>query len=36
MGLKVLPSHIIYEASSMSREKGTEELKNYKKQLLKL
>jgi len=24
MGLKVLPSHIIYEASSMSREKRTE------------
>ena len=36
MGLKVLPSHIIYEASSMSREKGTEELKNYRKQLLEL
>jgi NAD(P)H dehydrogenase (quinone) len=35
MGLKVLPSHIIYEASSMSREKGTEELKNYKTHLLK-
>ena len=35
MGLKVLPSYIIYEVSSMSREKGTEELKNYKTHLLK-
>ena len=35
MGLKVLPSHIIYEASSMSREKGTEELEKYKTHLLK-
>ncbi len=34
MGMKVLPSHIIYEASSMSRERGAEELEKYKKSLL--
>jgi NAD(P)H dehydrogenase (quinone) len=34
MGMKVLPSHIIYEASSMSRERGAEELEKYKKRLL--
>jgi len=34
MGMKVLPSHIIYEASSMSRGKGAEELEKYKKSLL--
>jgi NAD(P)H dehydrogenase (quinone) len=31
--MKVLPSHIIYEASSMSRERGAEELEKYKKRL---
>jgi NAD(P)H dehydrogenase (quinone) len=35
-GMKVLPSHVIYEASSMSREKGIEELKKYRNELLKL
>jgi NAD(P)H dehydrogenase (quinone) len=34
MGMKVLPSHIIYEGSSMSRERGAEELEKYKKSLL--
>jgi len=36
MGMKVLPSHVIYEASSMSRERGTEELEKYRKRLLEL
>jgi NAD(P)H dehydrogenase (quinone) len=36
MGMRVLPSYIIYEVSSMSRERGTEELDKYKKRLLKL
>jgi NAD(P)H dehydrogenase (quinone) len=36
MGMKALPSHIIYEASSMSRERGAEELENYRKRLLEL
>jgi NAD(P)H dehydrogenase (quinone) len=36
MGVKVFPSHIIYEASSMPREKGVEELEKYRKSLLKL
>lgn len=36
MGMKALPSHIIYEASSMSREKGSEELEMYRKTLLEL
>ena len=35
MGLKVLPSHIIYEASNMLKERGTKELEKYKTQLLK-
>jgi len=34
MGMKVLPSYIIYEASNMLKERGTKELKNYKTQLL--
>lgn len=34
MGMKVLPSFIIYEASSMSRERGAEELEKYKNRLL--
>lgn len=33
MGVKMLPSHVIYEASSMSREKGAEELEKYKNRL---
>jgi len=36
MGIKVLPSHIIYEASSMSRGRGIEELEMYKKRLLEI
>ncbi|WP_292391491.1 NAD(P)H-dependent oxidoreductase [Methanosarcina sp. UBA5] len=36
MGMKVLPSYIIYEASSMSREKGTEELEKYRHRILDL
>ena len=36
MGMKVLPSHVIYEASSMSRERGAEELEKYRKRLLEL
>ncbi len=36
MGMKVLPSHIIYEASSMSKERGTEELEKYRKTLFDL
>jgi NAD(P)H dehydrogenase (quinone) len=36
MGMKVLPSFIIYEASSMSRERGAEELEKYRKKLLEL
>jgi len=35
MGLKVLPSHIIYEASNMLKGRGTKELEKYKTQLLK-
>jgi NAD(P)H dehydrogenase (quinone) len=36
MGMKVLPSVIIYEASSMSRERGAEELEKYKNRLLEI
>lgn len=36
MGMKVLPSIIIYEASSMSRKRGAEELEKYRKRLLEL
>lgn len=36
MGMKVLPSCIIYEASSMSKERGTEELEKYRKKLLEI
>lgn len=36
VGMKVLPSHIIYEASSQSREKGTWELENYRQKFLEL
>lgn len=36
MGLKVLPSYVIYEAGSMSRERGAEELKKYRKRLHEL
>lgn len=36
MGLKVLPSHIIYEASGMSRERGIEELEKYKQKIFRL
>jgi len=36
MGLKVLPSYIIYEVSGMSREKGLEELEKYQNRLLEI
>ena len=36
MGMEVIPSHIIYEVSSMSKERGTEELEKYKKTLFEL
>jgi NAD(P)H dehydrogenase (quinone) len=36
MGMRVLPSYVIYEASSMTRERGTEELEKYRKRLLEL
>jgi len=36
MGMKVLPSYIIYEVSGMSRERGTEELEKYRKRLFEI
>lgn len=36
MGMKVLPSFIVFEASGMKQEKGAEELERYKKRLLEL
>lgn len=36
MGMKVLPSYIIYEVSGISREKGAEELEKYGKKILEL
>lgn len=36
MGMKVLPSFIVYEASAMKQEKGAEELEKYKKRILEL
>ncbi len=36
MGMKVLPSHIIYEASSLSKEKGDEELEKYRNRILEV
>jgi NAD(P)H dehydrogenase (quinone) len=36
MGMKVLPSYIIYEVSSMSRERGAEELEEYRHRILDL
>jgi NAD(P)H dehydrogenase (quinone) len=36
MGMKVLPSFIIYEASSMKREEGAEELERYRQRILEL
>jgi NAD(P)H dehydrogenase (quinone) len=36
MGMKVLPSHIIYEVSSLSKEKGAEELEKYRKRIFEL
>ncbi len=36
MGMKTLPSYIIYEVSSISREKGNEELEKYKQRILDL
>jgi Putative NADPH-quinone reductase (modulator of drug activity B) len=34
MGMDVLPSYIIYEASSMSKERGTKELEKYRYRIL--
>lgn len=36
MGMKVLPSYIIYEVGSISREKGTEILENYRQRVFEL
>ena len=36
MGMNVLPSHIIYEVSLMSRERGAEELEDYRHRILDL
>jgi NAD(P)H dehydrogenase (quinone) len=36
MGIKVLPSYIIYKVSSMSMEKGAEVLEKYRKRLLEI
>lgn len=36
MGMGVLPSFIIYEASAMKRERGAEELERYKKRISEL
>ncbi len=36
MGMKVLPSFIVYEASAMKQEKGAEELERYRKRILEL
>lgn len=36
MGMKVLPSFIVYEASAMKRERGAEELEKYKKRISEL
>ncbi|KKI00311.1 hypothetical protein EO95_01205 [Methanosarcina sp. 1.H.T.1A.1] len=36
MGMKVLPSYIIYEVSSFSKEKGAEELEKYRKRILEI
>lgn len=36
MGMEVLPSYVIYGASSMFREKGAEELGKYRKRLFEI
>jgi len=36
MGMQVLPSHIIYEVSGFSKEKGAEELEKYRQRLRQL
>ncbi|AKB26998.1 glutathione-regulated potassium-efflux system ancillary protein KefG [Methanosarcina siciliae T4/M] len=36
MGMKVLPSHIIYEVSSLSKERGAEKLGKYRKRISEL
>ncbi|MDM7918370.1 MAG: NAD(P)H-dependent oxidoreductase [Methanosarcina sp.] len=36
MGMKVLPSVIVYEASAMKRERGTEELGKYRQRISEL
>jgi NAD(P)H dehydrogenase (quinone) len=36
MGMKVLPSLIIYEVGSMSKERGAEELEKYKNRLFEV
>ena len=36
MGMKVLPSFIVFEASAMKQERGAEELERYKKRISEL
>lgn len=36
MGMKVLPSFIVYEASAMTKERGAEELEKYRQKLLEI
>jgi NAD(P)H dehydrogenase (quinone) len=36
MGMKVMPSFIVYEASSMKRERGAEELEKYRQRISEL
>ena len=36
MGMKVLPSFIVYEASAMKRERGAEELEKYRQRISEL
>lgn len=36
MGMKMLPSFIIYEASAMTKERGAEELEKYRQKLLEI
>lgn len=36
MGMKVLSSYIIYEVGSISKEKGTEILENYRQRVFEL
>jgi NAD(P)H dehydrogenase (quinone) len=36
MGMEVLPSFAVYEASSMTKERGAEELERYRHRILDL